>query len=325
MNHSDLAAGLTAISGQPVTLHALPTGDVFDLFPNAAQTDFFVEHLATIDDVISMCANRRLPAFSAEALIHRFLSTREVTPEDRVRLRSADIGLNSYPVLLSIREFSKRNAETTGVTTDEGRLLLWGTHPRPSRSVFDGVSLLLKSLWIQPHLASYPGHYQGYDIRDLLLDWTRACGVTHWKTENAALRRLLSFAPNGLFVRLGQSAVDLALAACPTDRFLAVRFFRCLQRVAAYQWRGWIIWPSAWLRGAGMSANAIKGASGSSGALTYLLKQHVLALSEGHCAGRRAATYCLRVALPTGSFDIGDFAAIVGVEVDEWGVPQRLK
>jgi hypothetical protein len=302
----------------------LPSGDVFDLYPGADQFDHLVAHIDSVDEVISMTSNR-LTAYSAEALIHRFLAKRPVTPEEHARLRSANVGLNQFPVLRNIREYAKQYAEATGSATEEGSLLLWGTHSRPARSVHGGIGLLLKSLWIQPHLASYPEYYQHYDIRDLLFDWARACGVNHWRTEQAIYRRFLGIAPNGAFVRLGQGAADLTLSVCPSNRFLAVYFFRCLQRIAAYQWRGYLFWPSAWLRGTGKSANAIKGASGSSRALTALLKQFVLERVEGHCAGKRAATYRLRLSLPTGTFDVRDFAAMAGVEVDESGVPRRSK
>lgn len=324
MWNNDPPGGANVFSARRVRLHTLPSGDVFDLYPLAPQTDAFVEHLLSVDDVIAMGMRTR-NAYAVEALVHRLLSRRAFPPEEHLRLRSAPIGLNLYPLLRDFRDVLKKGAEEMRSTTEEVRLVLWGTPARPTRLVSDGMGLLLRAGWIQQHLDSHPDKYMGQDIRDLMLEWARACGVVHWKTEETIVRRLLCIPPRANFATLDQSAVQLAMTVVPTDRVLAVHFFRCLQRVAAFQWRGHIIWPSAWLRGPRASSLAIIGASGYSGELTALLKQHVLALVENHRAGKRAARYQLKLALPPGHFDVKDFAAEVGVRVDARGAPQGLK
>lgn len=313
----------TAFAKPGPMVHTLPSGDVFNLYTSAAHVDYLIERLAGVGDLITMGRGKRLTAFSAEALVHRFRTKRGLTPQEEEELHHAEIGLDRYPLLRAVRDVIKKNAEESHSTNEEGRLLLWGACPRPTHLLHEGMSVLLNAHWIQPHLASHPGTYNGMDIRDLVWEWTQACGATHWKTQEAICHRLLNIAPHGAFVALGRPAVDLAMAAVPSDHVLATRFFRCLQRVAAFQWRGHIIWPSAWLRGPGQSELAIKGASGSSGPLTYLLREHVLERVAGHSAGRRAARYTLKVALPSGPFDIKDFGGLAGVHVDDWGVPRK--
>jgi hypothetical protein len=155
-----------------------------------------------------------------------------------------------------------------------------------------------------------------------MLEWAKACGVTHWKALLAIERRLLTIPPRGVYVDLDESAAQLAVSVVPTERALAYNFFRCLQRVAAFQWRGNVSWPSAWLRGARSSPIAITGASGYSGELTALLKQHVLSLVEGHCAGKRSATYGVKVPIRRGPIGVKEFASRVGVRIDDRGAPQ---
>jgi hypothetical protein len=103
-------------------------------------------------------------------------------------------------------------------------------------------------------------------------------------------------------------------------------FFRCLQRIrACMQWVAeegayYVRWRSTWLRGAKTNTDAIRGASTYQHLLKPLLLEHVLEKVAGHRAGKRAATYRLKIVLEDGRYDEQEAAKALGLILTEKGL-----
>jgi hypothetical protein len=319
----------TAPPPQPVRI-PVPSGDIIDL---CSKRDFAREMVATIsaENLITVLNETSAPPYDAEAYIHEFKKL--ATPRSVAVVEAALLGITQQHPLRPLRDLLKTNVESVKSATPDVALWLWGASAKTGRILYAEAGTLLRAPWFETHVVSHPELYGSNDAAALVMAWARASGVSNDKTLAALWKviedHFLTRRPAQVFAKLDFNAMQFARSVAGEDAKLAVMFFRCLQRVVAWSFRGRVRWRSSWLRGRGAGGeNAILGASTDGARLTALLNQHVFRKVLGHSKGKgrpKAATYEMTVELNVGNNDITDMARMMGVELGEDGAPKRTR
>jgi hypothetical protein len=303
-----------------------PGGDILELFPAPS---FLLSAGTMFPDVRSFIAaarEARLSDYWAEALIHTVRHT--LTTEDKRVLEATRFGIHKDHPLRALRDILIANYQGPQCVGAEIPPLLWGASATHGRILYAQAGTILRAAWFDSHVLSHPEWYGSRDSGDIIMDWADASGVTDEKVLDAlsglVQDHFLNRRPREKFVPLTYEAVEWVQAVTGPNPRLMLAFFRCLQRIAAWQYKGLVRWRSSWLRGTGRSEDAIPGASTYSRDLTALLNQHVFRRRvQGHSAGKKAATFELAFVPQRGQFDAEDFARTLGLELDASGVPTR--
>ncbi len=308
----------------------VPSGDIIDL---CQKRDFAKEMVATIspENLVTVLKETSAPQYDAEAFIHEFKKV--AMPQSIAVVEAAGLGITPDLPVRPLRDILKANVESVKSATPDVALWLWGAHAKTGRILYAQAGTLMRAPWFETHVVSRPDLYGENDAASLVLAWTRASGVTNEKTLVALWKLIedhyLNRRPAQVFAKLDFNAMQFARSVTGGDAKLAVLFFRCLQRVVAWSFRGRIRWRSSWLRGPGAGgADAILGASTDGARLTVLLNQHVFRKVIGHSKGKgrpKAATYEITAELNVGNNDVTDMARMMGVELGEDGAPKRTK
>lgn len=314
----------------PVPRLPIPSGDIIDL---CSKRDFAREMVATIsaENLVTVLNETGAPPYDAEAYLHEF--KKFAMPQSVAVIEAARLGITPDHPLRPLRDILKANAESLKSVTPDVALWLWGADARTGRILYAQAGTLLRAPWFETHVLSRPDLYGSNDAAALVMAWARASGVTNEKTLAALWKiiedHFLNRRPAQVFAKLDFHAMQFARSVTGGDAKLAVLFFRCLQRVAAWSFRGRVRWRSSWLRGPGAGGEAaILGASTDGARLTALLNQHVFHKVLGHSKGKgrpKAATYEITAELNVGNNDVAEMARMMGVELGEDGAPKRTK
>jgi hypothetical protein len=313
-------------SGSPLVGLPMPTGDILDLFPAPSLLSSAAVFFFDVHSFIVTSRQSRLSDYWAEALIHKVRDV--LSPQEKLVIDAAQIGIHEGHPIRALRDRLIANCQGQRSVGSDVALLLWGASAKHGRLLYAQAGVLVRAGWLESHVVSHPDWYGSRDLGDIIMDWARASGATSEKVLNAlsALIRdhFLNRRPRETFVPLTLEAAEWVRAVAGPDARRMLAFFRCLQRIAAWQYKGLVRWRSGWLRGTGKSADAIPGASTYSRELTALLNQHVFRRRvQGHSAGKKAATFELTFLPPRGEYDAGSFARILGLELDTRGAPKR--
>lgn len=299
----------------------VPSGDIIDI---CRIREWARDGTAFIsaEKLIAVLKDQKLPPYTAEAFIHAF--RRRASMPSVAAVEAAGLGITPENPVRPLRDILRQSVEGRKSATLAEAHWLWGADATSGRLLYAQAGTLLRAPWLEPHVLSHPELYGSYDAAGLVLAWARASGVTNQKAL-AALWQLiedhfLNRTPAETFAKLDYHAMEFARSATGGDAKLALQFFLCLQRVAAWNFRGRIRWKSSWLRGKGTGGeHAIPGASTNGAKLTALLNQHVFRKVIGHSAGLKAATYELTINLAVGNEDVTDMARMVGVKLGKDG------
>lgn len=295
----------------------VPGGDIIELY---SQRGFVVQQLPMgVNRVQATLREIRASDFMGEAFAHEM--RKDSDPAFVAQVDRSSLGIHAEHPLRALRDRLRTSVEATRRTTPDVVLWLWGASVNKGPTLYRELGTLLRAGWLEPHVASHPEWYGQRDAADLAMEWVYASGVRNDKALHAAAKLIqdhyLNRRPTATFSKLDYSMMRFATDVASGDRLLALLFFQCLQRIEARKFRDLIRWRSAWLRGPAVGGvDAIPGASTNGARLTALLNQHVLRRIEGHSAGRKAATYALRLALQRGDFSHWDMARHVGIVLD---------
>ncbi|WP_331092247.1 hypothetical protein [Archangium sp.] len=306
----------------------LPTGSVLDAYPLIGYIDGGIRNISNVQELVRFCEHgfgtHFYNAFWQEAAISRFLATHDISDAESNWLESLDLGIHPRHPLFNMRQSLVGVAEQNRSIDVNSLLLVWGTLFTKGKPFFERVGVLLQDYSLRL-VVERPDH--NLDLHTCIRWWALASGVRHASTLRGLERLLrahthseLNALPENFFAKLSYKhmrlAEDIARVHGP---MMAFYFFRAMQRIrACMKWVAedgayHVRWRSTWLRGAKTNSDAIRGASTYQHLLKPLLLEHVLEKVAGHRAGKRAATYRLKLVLEDGRYDEQEAAKTLGL------------
>lgn len=212
----------------------------------------------------------------------------------------------------------------SGYDSDESRLIVWGTPHKHGLPLYQQVGLLMRCPWLDGIAVQ-----AGVSKTKLVTEWVNLLSLEQPQVRHAIekiiikeLDRALSRHPDVTYVALSRNMLEWTRRLAGDNRRLAYYYFRVLQRVQAYQREGYLVFRSSWLRAAGKDPRAIPGCSGHYTELKTFLNTYVLERTAGHWAGKRAATYRLRIPIEVGDVDQRRAGELLGLRLGEDDIPR---
>ena len=306
----------------PPKMIAVEDGDIINIFPFQSWLEVFQDVVAE-EELIPLCKTAS-SKYREEAIIYEYLAA---TGKQRSDVDGYDVGLRAGLPLRRLRDHYWSNwAGKTAVPEAVARIL-WGAPATSGSPLYAAAASLLRGGDLEAHVESRPDIYKGLDAGELVMDWAKASGVTHPRALQGVCHVIFNYfltrRPRKTFADLDGSEMEFARGVAGSDPRLAFAFFRCLQRVSAWSYRGQVAWRSSWLRGSKTNPDAIPGASTYSARLKELLDEHLFVRVKGHSARRSAAHYRLRRPLAKGICGARAFAKKVDLELDDNETPKR--
>ena len=313
----------------------LPTGSVLDAYPFIGYIDSGLRNISNVQELVRFCergfGTHFYNAYWQEAAISRFLATRDIPDAEFNWLESLDLGIHPRHPLFSMRQSLVGVAEQNRSIDENSLLLVWGTLFTKGKPFFKLVGMLLQDHSLQ---LAVERPDDNLDFHTCIRWWAHTSGVRNASTWRGLERLLLAHThsvlnalPENSFAKLSYKHMRLAEDIARThEPMVAFYFFRAMQRIrACMKWvpedgAYYVRWRSTWLRGAKTNPGAIRGASTYQHLLKRLLLEHVFEKVAGHRAGKRAATYRLKLVLEDGRYDEQEAAKALGLTFTEKGL-----